>query len=224
MGIKDFLQSSVGGFTRRPAPPGSTEGWLPIADIRHGMIATQDMRFVKVLEILPVNFYLKSQAEQRNIIYYFAAWLKTAPDGIQITAITQKANIDSFVTRMHDRQQQEESERCRAMIEDIIQEVKYLAEREAVTRRFFLSFQFEPHMKTRSNSIEAIAERLNEEADTARRFLEQCGLEIIEPRYSDNALCELLYAMVNKQTSQVVKLPETIFTMAGQVHGVEEVT
>ncbi len=67
---------------------------------------------------------------------------------------------------------------CREMIEDNINEVRYLAANEAVTRRFFLIFQYEARMKTRANTVEAIAERLRDEEQTARRYLDMCGLEV----------------------------------------------
>jgi len=50
-----------------------------------------------------------------------------------------------------------------------IAEVGWLGSSSAITRRFFLAFQYEPQMKAKRNTVRAIAERLNEEADTARR-------------------------------------------------------
>ena len=61
-----------------------TNGIIPVKDIRDGIIITNDNRYIKVLEILPVNFYLKSAIEQQNIIYYFANYLKIAPSNLQI--------------------------------------------------------------------------------------------------------------------------------------------
>ena len=71
MSVKDLL------FGKKITPDiksnsryqGSVQSWLPIADIQSGVITTTDGRFVKILEVLPVNFYLKSQTEQQNIIF-----------------------------------------------------------------------------------------------------------------------------------------------------------
>ena len=52
----------------------STQKWLPIDNIRNGVIILKDGRFIKVVEVLPVNFYLKSEVEQENIIYYFSSY------------------------------------------------------------------------------------------------------------------------------------------------------
>lgn len=67
-----------------------------------------------------------------------------------------------------------------------------------------------------------IIQRLNEEADTARRYLDVCELEVLEPRYSDDFTLKLLYEIINKQTSRRVKPPEGVFDMTTTVHGIYE--
>jgi len=196
----------------------SVQKWLPIADIRDGVVITTDGRFIKILEALPVNFYLKSTAEQQNIIFYFASYLKIAPDNIQILAVTQKADIEAYIRRMKLLHEEETDISCREMIEDNISEVEYLADREALTRRFFIVIQYEQRMRVRGNSFSAIIQRLNEEADTARHYLDMCGLEVLQPEYSDLFLCETLYALLNRKTSKSVKLPCSVFSMLGEVH------
>ena len=77
-------------------------------------------------------------------------------------------------------------------------------------------------MKSKGNSVAAIIQRLNEEADTARRYLDICELEVLEPRYSDDFILKLLYEIINKRTSLRVKLPEGVFDMTTAVHGIFE--
>ncbi|MCL2201767.1 MAG: hypothetical protein FWB75_07355, partial [Oscillospiraceae bacterium] len=114
----------------------------------------------------------------------------------------------------------EENEKCKDMIEDNMQMVSDVAANEVTTHRFFIIFQYEPHMKTKGNTVRAIADRLNEEAETARRFLDLCGLEVLDPDYVDNAVLELLYETVNKNSARRVKLPDGVFDMMTAVHGI----
>ena len=83
-------------------------------------------------------------------------------------------------------------------------------------------FQYESQMRASPNTVQGIIQRLNEEADTARRYLDLCELEVQEPRYADDFALELLYEIINKRTSQRVKLPEGVFDMTTAVHGVYE--
>ena len=116
----------------------------------------------------------------------------------------------------------EDNEKCRAFIDDNINEVSFVAENDVTTHRFFIAFQYEPQMKARANTIKGIAERMNTEADTARRYLELCELEVIEPEYTDNAALQILYEMINKSTSRRVRLPSGVFDIVTAVHGVWE--
>lgn len=127
-----------------------------------------------------------------------------------------------YAARMRECAETEGNVRCREMIEDNLREISQLAEGDAITHRFFLAFQYEPQMKARRNTARMIAQRLSEEADVARRYLDLCGLEVLEPRYSDNAVLELLYELINKSTSRRVKLPEGVFDMTTVVHGIYE--
>ena len=55
----------------------SIQAWLPIKNIIGGVVITKDNRFVKILELLPVNVYLKSANDRQNIVSSFAAYLRS---------------------------------------------------------------------------------------------------------------------------------------------------
>ena len=107
------------------------------------------------------------------------------------------------------------------MIADNVAEIEYLADREALTRRFFIVIQYEQRMKIKGNNFDGIVQRLNDEANTARSYLDMCGLEVLQPEYSDLFLSETLYELLNRKTSGVVKLPTSIFSMISEVCGGE---
>ena len=52
--------------------------YIPIEKIENGIIYTRDHRYIKVVEVVPVNFMLCSAQEQRGIIYSFISYLKIA--------------------------------------------------------------------------------------------------------------------------------------------------
>ena len=200
----------------------SIQAWLPIKNIMGGVAVTRDNRFIKILEVLPVNIYLKSPGDRQNIISSYAAYLKIAPDGIMLQARTLPADTAEYVERMRQYAGQEENPSCREMIEDNIREIGQGVASDAIRHRFFLIFQYEAHMKSKGNSVAAIVQRLNEEADTARRYLDVCELEVLEPHYTDDFILKLLYEVINKRTSLRVRLPEGVFDMTTPVHGIFE--
>lgn len=223
MNLKELLfgggvQSGDSGGAYRD----SIQAWLPIKNIIGGVVITKDNRFVKILEVLPVNIYLKSVSDRQNIISSFAAYLKIAPNDLQMVARTLPADTQAYVEQMHRYAENEDNEACREMIEDNIQEIGLGIASNAMRHRFCLVFQYEAGMRAKRNTVQAIVQRLNEEADTARRYLDLCELEVLEPRYCDNFILNLLYEILSKKTSQRVRLPEGVFDMTTAVHGIYE--
>ena len=74
------------------------QDFIPIKDLRHGIIETTDGRYIKILEIEPINFMLRSDDEQFSIISTFASWLKISPMKLQFKSITRRADSDKHVT------------------------------------------------------------------------------------------------------------------------------
>ncbi len=214
----DGVKASAGGRAYRD----SIQAWLPVKNIRGGVVVTRDNRFIKILEVLPVNIYLKSANDRQNIIASYAAWLKIAPDNLQLEARTLPADTARRYLNVCELEEREENESCREMIEDNITQIGQGVASDAIRHRFFLIFQYEAHMKSKGHSVGAIIQRLNEEADTARRYLDVCELEVLEPRYTDDFILKLLYEIINKRTSRRVKLPEGVFDMTTAVHGIYE--
>ena len=221
MNLKEMI---FGGNVRPGGDSGayrdSIQAWIPIKNIMGGVVITKDDRFVKILEVLPVNIYLKSPNDRQNIISSFAAYLKIAPNGLQMVARTLPADTQAYVEQMQRCAEQEDNAACREMIEDNIQEIGYGIASDAMRHRFFLVFQYEAGMRAKHNTVRSIIQRLNEEADTARRYLDACEVEVLEPRYSDNFVLTLLYEILSKKTSQRVRLPDGVFDMTTEVHGI----
>ena len=222
MNLKDaiFGGSVTGISDRSGAYDGSIQAWLPIKDIVQGVVITRDKRFVKILELLPVNFYTMSSMDKSAAIEDFAAYLKIAPANLQINVLTQPFDLDGYLKLLRGYLERETNEQCRLMLEESMDYVPRLVEREALTHRFFLSFSYDPSMKAPDHTPEAIAAVLNEKAEVARRYLDRCGVAVLEPEYADNFILELFYKLINKHTSQHLRLPDGVFDMLGMVHGV----
>lgn len=78
----------------KPACLNPVADYLPISKIENGIIYTKDHRYVKVVEVVPINFMLRSAQEQRNIIYSFVSYLKISPIKLQIKVLTRRAEIN----------------------------------------------------------------------------------------------------------------------------------
>ena len=171
------------------------------------IIYSKDHRFVKVVEVVPINFMLRSAREQRNIIYSFVSYLKISPIKLQIKVLTRRADIDRHLDTVRREMAQEENEQCRLMQEDYLNFVQQVGSHEAVTRRFFLIFEYEPWNNTRRSEQEDEAiQSLQNAVHTASNYLRQCGNEVIVPENEDEFTVDVLYNLLCRNESAVKPL------------------
>ena len=149
----------------------SVQAFIPVKDIRGGVIETTDYRFIRILEIEPINFMLRSAEEQNSIISTFAGWLKISPIRLQFAMIRKDL-------------EKEKSEKCREVGEDYIRLISDIGNREALTRRFFLIFEYESvHRNT--DDLSKIYGMLQTAEQNARAYFAQCGNAIVQPSDPD---------------------------------------
>ena len=83
------------------------QDFIPIKELKNGIVETTDGRFIKILEIEPINFLLRSDEEQWGIISTFASWLKISPMRLQFKSVTRKADSDQYVAGLQADLEQE---------------------------------------------------------------------------------------------------------------------
>ena len=161
---------------------------------------TTDGRYVKILEIEPINFMLRSSEEQYNILSSFASWLKISPMKLQFKSITRKADSDKHIAMIRKELSIEDNAQCKAMGEDYIWLIKDVGSREALTRRFFLIYQYEAIGRSESDDYSKIYSMLVSAEQNARAYFMQCGNNIIQPQNPDQAVAEILYMFFNRRS------------------------
>lgn len=187
-----------------------TAEYIPILKIANGIIYTKDRRYVKIIEVEPINFLLRSVREQRNIIYSFISYLKISPIKMQFKVLTKRADINRHLETVKVELEQETDERCRLLQEDYAGLIRQIGSKEAVTRRFFVIFEYEPwNGKRGSDETDAIVS-LQTAARTAANYLRQCGNEVLMPENEDEFTADVLYNLLNRKTSSEESFPVRI--------------
>ena len=215
---------------KKPEKLEFVQPFLPVKDIRNGIVETTDGRYVKILEIEPINFMLRSSEEQYNILSSFASWLKISPMKLQFKSITRKADSDKHVALIRKELSVEDNEQCKAMGEEYIRLIKDVGSREALTRRFFLIFQYEAIGRNESDDYSKIYSMLVSAEQNARAYFMQCGNNIIQPKNPDQAVAEILYMFFNRRscvdepfTDRVNRVIIDTMAAKGKVLGVDPI-
>ena len=207
----------------------TVEEFLSVKDIRYGIIETTDGRYVKILEIEPINFMLRSEDEQYNIVMTFASWLKICPVNLQFKCITRKADSNKHVENLRKELETEENKRCKELGEGYIELIKDVGNKEALTRRFFLIFEYESPQRYDDDFTKVFA-TLQAVEQTARTYFMQCGNNILQPKDVNEATAEILYTYFNRRScvdepfsERVEKIVMDTMRQEGKIFGVEPI-
>lgn len=187
-----------------------TASYLPIKQIKNGIILTTDHRYVKMVEILPINFLLRSPSEQRNIIFSFMSYLKIAPVRMQFKVVSKKADILEYTQKIQEEAEKETDERCRLLQEDYIRLIKTLGTREAITRRFFLIFEYQSYNGNKNPEEKDVYLYMRSAVQTVKKYLALCGNVVLEHENETRFLVETFYQILNRQTSMRETLDDRI--------------
>lgn len=206
-------------------PKSWTSSCLPIRHIKNGIIHTTDGRFVKMVEVLPINFLLRSAAEQRNIIFSFMSYLKISPIKMQFKIVSKKADLSEFIEKIRQEALKEQDERCKLLQEDYAQLIQNLGRKEAITRRFFLIFEYQSYNKKKPEEKDVLL-YMKSAVQTAKKYLSLCGNTILEYDNDTKFTVEVFYQLLNRKTSVYETLDERIRTVTDyyqRENGVESI-
>ena len=190
--------------------------YLPIRKIENGIIYTKDRRYVKIIEVIPINFLLRSAREQRGIIYSFISYLKISPVKLQFKVLTRRADINKHLETLREEMRTETDERCLALQHDYENLIRRIGSREAITRRFFIIFEYEPFSANRGNEESDAISALTTTVRTAKTYLQQCGNELLVPDNEDEMAAEVFYSILNRKTSVAKPLSVRVNEVIGQ--------
>lgn len=194
----------------------SVSEYLPIERIENGIIYTKDKRYIKVIEVLPINFLLRSAREQRSIIYSFVSYLKISPVKMQFKIITKKADTKKHRDIVLKEMEKETDESCRRLQRDYLKLINRIGSKEATTRRFFIAFEYENGgRRVKNDESEAVA-ALQTAARTAVNYLKQCGNKVIIPDNEDEFTADILYGIICRDESFKKPLAEKVAETAAR--------
>lgn len=221
-GLFDRLFPSHKPKTEEPTtnePPKSrkihhmAQDFFPVADIRNGMIITKDKRYIKVVEIQPINFLLRSADEQRDIILSFAELLRISPVKIQFKSNANRADITKFLENTMGEMRQETNPACIEMDKDYINHIQTIATNNAISRRFFVVFEYENPLPAYQPNEKEIQFALESVVRNFRSYLSRCGNSIVEfekETEENEFLLQLFYTLLDHYNTAETSLQDKI--------------
>ena len=187
--------------------------FFPVEDIRGGMIVTKDRRYIKVVEVQPINFLLRSAREQQDIILSFAELLRIAPVKIQFKSNANRADITKFLANTVEEMGRETDPACVEMDKDYIQHIQTIATNSAISRRFFSIFEYENPLPAYHPSEKEIQFALESVARNFRSYLSRCGnstVEFVDEAEENEFLLQLFFTLLDHYNTAETILQDKI--------------
>jgi DNA helicase HerA-like ATPase len=206
--------SPKGDSTKQPHRKSRKEIWtedlIPVRNIQNGIIHLNDGRYIKILEVEPINFLLRSVREQKHIITSFASWMKISPVHLQIKVLTKKADISKHLNAIERDMDREQDPKCRELQKDYYNLIKTIGSREAITRRFLIIFEYEPAFTNRKSDYSEVVSTLETAARTAKQYFTHCDNVVITHDDENAFLLNVLYAIFDRELSEKVPIEKRI--------------
>jgi len=179
--------------------------FIPVKKIQNGMIITTDNRFVKIVEVKPINYMMRSAIEQDVIIQTLATWFRIAPVRVQIKSVTRRADINKHIRSVVKDMKREKNLMVVSLGKSYLNLVQAIKEKQSLSRRFFIIFTYDGILNAKKTTdVSEIGMILEMAARNARARLEQCGNEIVtfnSDKQETEFLEEILYSFFNRKTS-----------------------
>ncbi|PIQ66533.1 MAG: hypothetical protein COV96_01040 [Candidatus Zambryskibacteria bacterium CG11_big_fil_rev_8_21_14_0_20_42_18] len=123
----------------------ATQEFVPIKEVRDGVIILKDNSMRAVLLCSSINFSLKSSDEKQAILYQFQDFLNSLDFSIEIVTQSRKLDIRPYIALLEEREKNQTNELMRIQVREYIEFIKNFTENTNImTKNFFLVVPYSP--------------------------------------------------------------------------------
>lgn len=154
----------------------SVQDWLPFETIfKNGIIKLKNNSYIKIIEIIPINFNLKSELEKEAILNSYKIFLKTCQFNFQILIQSNKENLDKHISNINF-QKKKEKENIQKISDHYIQYIKELNQnKKSSNKNFYIIIKNSIENEKLEKIEENIFQELNEKYFKIKECLARCG-------------------------------------------------
>jgi len=203
----------------------SAQQFLPIEQIREGIIILKDHSLRGVLMSSSLNFALKSSEEQEATIYQFQTFLNALDFSCQVLVVSRKVNITGYLEKLEEVEKQHEhnellqtqTKEYRKFIEKIVEGGSIMNKSFYVITPFYLSEMYGGKTKGGLINLKSIPHLTEEAFQRAKNQLYQrmeflslglrrCGVWTVA--LNSEELIELFWSLSHPKEASIGYYPE----------------
>ncbi|MBI5134571.1 MAG: hypothetical protein HZA81_04305 [Candidatus Taylorbacteria bacterium] len=193
----------------------TTQEFVPIKEIRQGIVVLKDGSLRAVIMASSLNFALKSADEQQSILMQFQNFVNSLDFSIQIFIQSRKLDIRPYIALLENRLKEQVSDLLKIQTREYIGFIKNFTENSNImTKTFFVVVPYSPATLNKSSVTDVFSKRTDAQSaekrielfEEHRSQLEQrvgvvtqglvrCGIRSVE--LGTEEIVELFYKIFN---------------------------
>jgi hypothetical protein len=194
----------------------ATQEFVPIKEIRDGIVILKDGSMRAVVMASSINFALKSADEQQGVIMQFQNFLNGLDFSVQISIQSRELDIRPYISMLEGRYRNEVGDLMKIQIREYIQFVKNFVDQTSImTKTFFVVIPFSPGTLSSSGGpldqilgkqqssgnkgqnlhFEENRTQLEQRIGTVSQGLSRCGIRTVQ--LGTEEIVELFYKIFN---------------------------
>jgi hypothetical protein len=131
------------------ATPGPTQQFVPIKEIRNGVVVLKDGSYRGILICSSINFGLKSPDEQHAIILGFQNFLNLLDFSIQIVINSRKMDVRPYLALLAEKESAQKTELMKIQLHEYIEFIRSFADQANImTKSFYIVVSYAPRVTT----------------------------------------------------------------------------
>lgn len=195
----------------------TTQDFVPIKEVRDGIMILKDGSMRAVLLVTSINFALKSSDEQQSVIFQFQNFLNSLDFSVQMYVQSRKLDIKPYLAILEGRYKEQTNDLMKIQIKEYVEFIKNLTEGSNImTKSFFLIVPFTPPsidvvksskgffgpkkavQTQKENEAESFLEnrtQIEQRVSVVEQGINRCGLRTVQ--LGTEEVIELFYKLFN---------------------------
>lgn len=157
-----------------PKASAASQDFVPIRDIKDGVVILKNGQMCKILLASSVNFALKSRDEQMAILTQFQSFLNTLDFTLQIYIQSRKLNIEPYIELLSGLEGSQNNDLMRIQLREYQEFIRtFTNEVNVMSKNFFVIIPFTPARIDLTRGITSMFKQASSTPPTEMRFEEQ---------------------------------------------------
>ena len=210
-----------------PVASKATQEFVPIKEVRDGIVVLKDGALRAVVLASSLNFSLKSDDERNAIIMQFQDFLNSLDFAIQISIQSRRLDIRPYIALLEDRYKEQINDLMKIQTREYIEFIKKFTETTNImTKSFFVVVSYDPailnikggigsklfkkkssaeELEQKQASFEENRTQLEQRVSVVEQGLSRCGIRVI--KLGTEEVIELFYKIFNPgDTEKPIKI------------------